>query len=89
MVDARPELLAKLGSVIVQIILREDAPVALERLEEHDRRRYGSVKRRIFMTAEDLAAADEDDGARRMTRRATKRIRGMPSPRSPEEDDEA
>ena len=63
MVDARPELLAKFGSVIVQIHPREDAPVALERLEEYDRRRYGSVMLIFYMTAEDLAAADEDDDA--------------------------
>ena len=61
LVDARPEVLAKFGSVIVQIHPREDAPVALERLEEYDRRRYGSVQLIFYMTAEDLAAADDEE----------------------------
>ncbi len=62
-VDDQPALLAKFGSVIVQIHPREDAPVALKRLEEYDRRRYGSVMLIFYMTAEDLAAAAaEDDG---------------------------
>ena len=61
MVDARPELLAKFGSVIVQIHPKEATAVTLERLEEYDRRRYGSVMLIFYMTAEDLAAADDQD----------------------------
>jgi len=43
-VDARPELLDEEGVVIVQMNPREEEPVALERLSEFDRRRYGSVQ---------------------------------------------
>lgn len=60
MVDARPELLAKFGSVIVQIHPKEETAVTLERLEEYDRRRYGSVMLIFYMTSEDLAAAEVD-----------------------------
>ena len=63
-VDARPALLAKFGSVIVQIHPREDIPVVLERLEEYDRRRYGSVMLIFYMTTEDLAEADEERDGR-------------------------
>lgn len=43
-VDARPEMLDEEGVVIVQINPREEEPVALGRLVEFDRRRYGSVQ---------------------------------------------
>lgn len=42
-VDSRPALLTEDGVVIVQIDPREERPIALERLVEFDRRRYGSV----------------------------------------------
>ncbi|MCO5209440.1 MAG: 16S rRNA (guanine(966)-N(2))-methyltransferase RsmD [Caldilinea sp.] len=89
MVDARPELLAKLGSVIVQIHPREDAPVALERLEEYDRRRYGSVMLIFYMTAEDLAAADEDDDAWEDDETGDEEDTWDAEFEEPEEDDEA
>lgn len=63
MVDARPELLAKFGSVIVQIHPKEETAIKLERLEEYDRRRYGSVMLIFYMTAADLAAAEAEDVA--------------------------
>ena len=43
-VDARPDLLEEEGVVIVQKNPREEEPVALARLSEFDRRRYGSVQ---------------------------------------------
>ncbi|MFN8494780.1 MAG: 16S rRNA (guanine(966)-N(2))-methyltransferase RsmD [Caldilineaceae bacterium] len=64
LIDSHPHLLASFGSVIVQIHPREDAPVALERLQEYDRRKYGSVMLIFYATAEDLAneeSEDEDD----------------------------
>jgi 16S rRNA (guanine966-N2)-methyltransferase len=42
-VDSRPNLLTEDGVVIVQLHPREETPIALERLIEFDRRRYGSV----------------------------------------------
>ncbi len=50
----QPGLLAKFGSVIVQIHPREATAVTLERLEEYDRRRYGSVLLIFYAAAEDL-----------------------------------
>jgi 16S rRNA (guanine(966)-N(2))-methyltransferase RsmD len=65
MIDARPALLAQYGAVIVQIHPREDEPVALHHLQEHDRRRYGSVLLIFYAAADDLAEdedeADEDE----------------------------
>lgn len=58
-VDARPDLLAPFGTVIVQIHPREDAPLELARLEEYDRRTYGSVLLIFFATTEDLEAEEE------------------------------
>jgi 16S rRNA (guanine(966)-N(2))-methyltransferase RsmD len=64
-IDSRPALLARKGSVIVQIHPREEAPVELTRLEEYDRRRYGSVMLIFYATAEDLRddedAVDDED----------------------------
>ena len=60
LIDGKPELLAKNGSVIVQIHPREETPVTLTRLEEYDRRRYGSVLLIFYAAAEDLAADDDD-----------------------------
>ena len=42
-VESRLELLTEDGVVIVQIHPREETPLALERLIEFDRRRYGAV----------------------------------------------
>lgn len=61
LIDGKPALLAKFGSVIVQIHPREETPVALERLEEYDRRRYGSVLLLFYAAAEDLAEDDADE----------------------------
>ncbi len=60
LIDGKPELLARNGSVIVQIHPREEAPVDLARLEEYDRRRYGSVMLIFYAAADDLR--DGDDG---------------------------
>lgn len=62
LIDGKPELLAKNGSVIVQIHPREETPVTLTRLEEYDRRRYGSVLLLFYAAAADLAEEDADDG---------------------------
>ncbi len=60
LIDGKPELLAKNGSVIVQIHPREETPVVLSRLVEYDRRRYGSVLLIFYAAAEDLADDDEE-----------------------------
>lgn len=60
-IDSLPELLTEFGSVIVQIHPREDAPVALTRLEEYDRRRYGSTLLLFYATPKALAADEEMD----------------------------
>jgi 16S rRNA (guanine(966)-N(2))-methyltransferase RsmD len=54
LVDARPELLAENGTVIVQMHPREDAPVELSFLMEYDRRRYGSVLLVFYANREEL-----------------------------------
>jgi len=59
-IDSLPDLLTDFGSVIVQIHPKEDAPVALARLQEYDRRRYGSTLIIFYATAEALAAGDDD-----------------------------
>ncbi|CAN5848259.1 16S rRNA (guanine(966)-N(2))-methyltransferase RsmD [soil metagenome] len=59
LIDSHPKLLAKFGTIVVQIHPREDAPVALEHLQEYDRRLYGSVMLLFYATSEDLA--DEQD----------------------------
>jgi 16S rRNA (guanine(966)-N(2))-methyltransferase RsmD len=63
-IDDKPALLAKFGSVIVQIHPREETPVTLQRLVEYDRRRYGSVMLLFYAAAEDLAEADADEDER-------------------------
>jgi len=55
LVDARPDLLAVDGTVIVQIHPRENHPVALQNLREYDSREYGSVKLIFYGAIEDLA----------------------------------
>ena len=58
-IDARPELLAEYGVVLVQIHPREEEAVALSRLAEYDRRRYGSVSILFYAAAEDLSGDEE------------------------------
>jgi 16S rRNA (guanine(966)-N(2))-methyltransferase RsmD len=60
-VDRRPELLAPFATVIVQIHPREETPVALTRLEEYDRRQYGSVLLIFYAATEDLEAEQDMD----------------------------
>lgn len=43
LVDERPHLLYKDGLIVVQIHPREEVPLALQTLQEYDRRAYGSV----------------------------------------------
>jgi|GEM_PF-5396616 len=57
-IDARPELLAEYGTIVVQIHPREDAPLELNHLEEYDRRKYGSVQLIFYAAASDL---NDDD----------------------------
>ena len=59
-IDAKPELLAEYGAVIVQIHPREETPVDLAVLEEYDRRKYGSVQLIFYADRADLA--EDDDG---------------------------
>lgn len=59
LVDGRPGLTAPFGAVIVQIHPREETPVELARLEEYDRREYGSVLLIFYAATEDLDAEEE------------------------------
>lgn len=59
LIDSKPGLLASYGSVIVQIHPRELAPVTLQRLEEYDRRQYGSVMLLFYAASEHLHEDDE------------------------------
>lgn len=59
-VDARPDLLAEFGGVVVQIHPREDAPLTLNNLSEYDRRRYGSVLFLFFARREEIDWGEED-----------------------------
>ena len=60
-IDAKPELLAEYGAVIVQIHPREETPVDLTVLEEYDRRKYGSVQLIFYANRADLAEDDDGD----------------------------
>jgi 16S rRNA (guanine966-N2)-methyltransferase len=62
-IDQRPELLAQYGAVVVQIHPKEEEPLALQHLEEYDRRKYGSVMLLFYANARDLGAmaAGDDD----------------------------
>ena len=60
-IDAKPELLAEYGAVIVQIHPREETPVDLAVLEEYDRRKYGSVQLIFYANRADLAEDDDGD----------------------------
>lgn len=68
-IDAHPELSAPYATIVVQIHPREDVPVPLERLQEYDRRKYGSVLLIFYADAQDLLdeEADESDEAEELT----------------------
>jgi 16S rRNA (guanine(966)-N(2))-methyltransferase RsmD len=66
LIDSRPDLLAKEGTVVAQIHPKEDAPVELIQLQEYDRRKYGSVMLIFYAKAEALAEealAEEEHNA--------------------------
>jgi 16S rRNA (guanine(966)-N(2))-methyltransferase RsmD len=54
MVDARPDLTAEYATIVVQIHPVESKPVDLQRLQEYDRRKYGSVMLVFYADAADL-----------------------------------
>ena len=66
-VDARPELLARYAAVIVQIHPREVEEVALQHLQEYDRRKYGSVMLIFYAAPEDLEEEQADEQAEDLT----------------------
>ena len=70
LIDARPELTAEYATIVVQIHPVEDKPVELGRLQEYDRRKYGSVMLLFYADAADLAE-DEEEEARGDTDGAT------------------
>jgi 16S rRNA (guanine(966)-N(2))-methyltransferase RsmD len=65
MIDARPELTAEYATVVVQIHPVEDKsdnPVQLQRLQEYDRRKYGSVMLIFYADARDLEEKQAEEG---------------------------
>lgn len=60
MIDARPDLTAEYATIVTQIHPVEDQPVQLQRLQEYDRRKYGSVMLIFYADAADLAGDEED-----------------------------
>ena len=66
-IDAHPALTAPYATIVVQIHPREEAPVPLQRLQEYDRRKYGSVMLVFYADAQDLVdkegGEEEDDVA--------------------------
>jgi 16S rRNA (guanine(966)-N(2))-methyltransferase RsmD len=63
-IDARPQLTAEYATIVVQIHPVEDKPIALARLQEYDRRKYGSVMLIFYADAADLdekEAGEEDE----------------------------
>lgn len=60
-IDAHPALTAPYATIVVQIHPREDAPVPLERLQEYDRRKYGSVLLIFYADAQDLLDEEEEE----------------------------
>jgi 16S rRNA (guanine966-N2)-methyltransferase len=54
MIDERPSLTAEYATIVVQIHPVEDKPVELQRLQEYDRRKYGSVMLLFYADAADL-----------------------------------
>ena len=61
MIDQRPHLTAEYATIVVQIHPVEDKPVELQRLQEYDRRKYGSVMLLFYADAADLD--DKEGGA--------------------------
>lgn len=61
LLDARPELLAEYGAVIVQIHPKEESPVDLTHLQEYDRRQYGSVMLIFYASADDLSEEEQNE----------------------------
>jgi 16S rRNA (guanine966-N2)-methyltransferase len=61
MIDQRPHLTAKYATIVVQIHPVEHKPVELQRLQEYDRRKYGSVMLLFYADAADLE--DKEGGA--------------------------
>jgi 16S rRNA (guanine(966)-N(2))-methyltransferase RsmD len=64
MIDARPQLTAEYATIVAQIHPVEDKPIALGRLQEYDRRKYGSVMLIFYADAADLdekEAGEEDE----------------------------
>jgi len=60
-IDRQGALLTEFSAVIVQIHPREATAVALEHLQEYDRRQYGSVMFIFYARSEDLAQAEESE----------------------------
>jgi 16S rRNA (guanine966-N2)-methyltransferase len=54
MIDERPQLTAEYATIVVQIHPVEYKPVELQRLQEYDRRKYGSVMLIFYADAADL-----------------------------------
>ena len=61
LIDARPELTAEYATIVVQIHPVEDKPVELGRLQEYDRRKYGSVMLLFYADAADLAEDEAEE----------------------------
>lgn len=61
MIDARPHLTAEYATIVVQIHPVEDKPVELGRLQEYDRRKYGSVMLIFYADAGDLEDKQEEE----------------------------
>jgi len=59
-IDARPALTAPYATIVVQIHPREDAPIPVQRLQEYDRRKYGSVMLIFYADARDLVDEEEE-----------------------------
>lgn len=60
-IDARPALTADFATIVVQIHPVERAPVELTRLQEYDRRKYGSVMLVFYADAKDLDNGETAD----------------------------
>ena len=72
MIDERPSLTAEYATIVVQIHPVEDKPVELQRLQEYDRRKYGSVMLLFYADAADL----DEKGAEHRSRRGSGTGRG-------------
>ncbi len=62
MIDQRPHLTAAYATIVVQIHPVEDKPVDLQRLQEYDRRKYGSVMLIFYADAADLDEKEAEAG---------------------------